>query len=101
MKYVKTKWFPFKPYNAITIWPFVFYRYLTPNTKGHEAIHGRQQLELLIIPFYLAYFLEWVFRGFKYDSISFEVEAYKYQSNVNYLKQRPWYNQWRKLCVNE
>lgn len=62
---------------------------------NHERIHTRQQQELLFIPFYLIYILEWIFRLFQYRNhheaymnISFEREAYKHGHNLNYLQDR-------------
>jgi len=58
--------------------------------------------ELLYIFFYLIYGIEWVINRFKYDShksyrnIKFEVEAYKYQGDPQYLMNRKHYAQWRK-----
>jgi hypothetical protein len=63
---------------------------------NHERIHLRQQLELLIVPFYIIYGLEFVFRliAYKnwkeaYQNISFEREAYKNEKDLDYLKTRP------------
>ena len=93
MIYIKTKHYPFKGFNAITHWPFVFYKKDSKVMRRHEEIHGAQQKELIIIFFYLAYFVEWIFKG--YMNISFENEAYKNQSNINYLKERKRFAQWR------
>ena len=63
---------------------------------NHEKIHIRQQLELLILPFFVWYTLEYLVRliQFKdrkkaYYNISFEREAYANESNIDYLKTRP------------
>jgi hypothetical protein len=63
---------------------------------NHEGIHLRQQLELLIVPFYIIYGLEFVFRliAYKnwkeaYQNISFEREAYKNEKDLDFLKTRP------------
>ena len=44
---------PFKGFQAITIWPFVFARnaakYLKDHVVNHEGIHLRQQLEVLAV----------------------------------------------------
>jgi len=86
---------PFKGFSAMTIWPFLFCRKEpTPSTINHENIHARQQLECLLIPFYLIYFVEWIFKGYK--NISFEKEAYSNQSNKDYLHSRKLFNMWRK-----
>ncbi|MEX0995648.1 MAG: hypothetical protein WDZ45_01210 [Flavobacteriaceae bacterium] len=62
---------------------------------NHERIHLRQQLELLILPFYLWYGLEFLLRllyfrnRYKaYRNISFEREAYSNEADLYYLKRR-------------
>lgn len=43
---------PFRGFQAITIWPFVFardsYKHLKDHVVNHEGIHLRQQLEVLV-----------------------------------------------------
>lgn len=88
---------PFKGYKAITIWPFIFVRNevkFNDIDLNHEKIHLRQQLELLIIFFYLIYLVEWIIKG--YRNISFEKEAYDNEDNLNYLKTRKHYA-WLKM----
>ncbi len=86
---------PFKGFKAITIWPFIFARCkMSEIDINHENIHGRQQLELLIIPFYIIYLIEWIFKG--YRNISFEKEAYDNEDNLDYLKTRKWFAQWKQ-----
>ena len=95
MKIIYNKIIPFKKYKAITLWPFIFAR--DPLNKidiNHEKIHGKQQLELLIIFFYLIYVVEWIFK--KYRNISFEREAYINEKNLDYLKSRKHFA-WLKL----
>lgn len=65
---------------------------------NHERIHTAQQRELLFLPFYVIYVLEWLFRlislrSFKaaYSNISFEREAYANGHNLSYLPGRPRY----------
>lgn len=82
---IKTNILP-KSIVAITLYPFIFTRSLDQVTINHERIHLRQQIELLVIMFYVLYFFEWMFKGYK--GISFEKEAYKNEENLNYLKQR-------------
>ena len=86
-------------FRGLTFFPFVF---LTDkddklNTVfiNHEKIHIRQQLELLILPFYIWYLTEYLFRliQFKdrkkaYFNISFEREAYANEKDFVYLKNR-------------
>ena len=64
-------------------------------TLNHEKIHIRQQIELLILPFFLWYGMEFLIRWFickdknaAYRNISFEREAYAYEKDLHYLKQR-------------
>jgi len=88
-----------KKYRGITLYPFIIIK----NTKdendlvllNHEKIHIRQQVELLVIPFYLWYFLEFLYRWVQYKdkkiaylNISFEREAYANEKDLHYLKQR-------------
>lgn len=69
---------------------------------NHERIHNAQQRELLFIPFYILYLLEWavrmiMYRNFDkaYRNISFEREAYRNGRNLTYLTTRPLYS-WLK-----
>ena len=78
---------------AIAFFPFVFMRSdANPDNslRNHERIHLRQQLELLIIPFYIWYLIEFYKKG--YMNISFEKEAYANENNMNYLKNRKMFN---------
>ncbi len=86
-------------YNGLTIFPFVFLKHKRFANDAiilnHEKIHLRQQLELLILPFYIIYTLEFLVSLLKYrnwfkayKNISFEREAYYNELNLNYLKQR-------------
>lgn len=74
--------------NGITLFPLIILKDddHNPVRINHEKIHIRQQLECLIIPFYLVYFIEFIFSG--YRGISFEKEAYTNQNNLDYLKTR-------------
>jgi hypothetical protein len=63
----------------------------------HEKIHIRQQIELLIIPFYIWYFLEYLVLRLKghghysaYLNICFEKEAFANDHDVFYLQKRKW-----------
>jgi hypothetical protein len=88
-----------KGFRGLTAYPFVFIKYRedkdNPVFLNHERIHLRQQLELLILPFFIWYFIEYLIRLQKYKSknhayrnISFEREAYTNESNLDYLKRR-------------
>jgi len=85
--------------NGITLYPFIFIK--NPEDKSnkvlinHEKIHLRQQLELLVIFFYIWYVVEYYFWLLKlknpqkaYRRISFEREAYAMEHDLNYLKKR-------------
>ena len=70
---------------------------------NHERIHTQQQKELLYIPLYILYILEWIFRLIQYRNqqdaymnISFEREAYKHGHDLDYLQQRKRYS-WIKF----
>ena len=70
---------------------------------NHEKIHLRQQAELLVIPFYLLYLLNYLFNLTRYHqhekaylNISFEREAYTYEADHTYLYKRGWYS-WIKF----
>lgn len=59
--------------------------------------------ELLWLPFYVIYALEWLVRflltfnaGKAYRSVSFEREAYANDHNMQYLAHRRKYAQWRR-----
>jgi len=95
MKLIKTKWYPFGRFIAITHYPIgVFYKgTITDKTLNHEAIHWRQQKELFVIPFYLVYLFEFIIKG--YRNISFEKEAYNNAHNFKYLQTRPRFNMWK------
>jgi hypothetical protein len=74
---------------AMAFFPFVIINSQvkpTPELINHERIHLRQQLELLIIPFYILYLIEFYTKG--YYNVSFEREAYENDDNLNYLKSR-------------
>lgn len=86
-------------FRGLTFFPFVIVTNkddaLDTVCVNHEKIHLRQQVELLIFPFYVWYLLEFSIRlvQFKdrkkaYYNISFEREAYANEKDLNYLKQR-------------
>lgn len=91
------KWLPPKKYYGVAIYPFVFVdkKRINEVRLNHEVIHLRQQLEMLILPFYLWYTIEYIIRVIQYrnwdvayKNISFEREAYSNEKNINYLQQR-------------
>lgn len=75
-----------------------------PVLVNHERIHLRQQLELLIFPFYFLYLLNYLVLLIKYKNhyqayynIVFEKEAYATQHDLSYLKARRFFSWLRYL----
>ena len=71
---------------------------------NHEKIHLKQQLEYLVIPFYILYGTEFLVRLIQYKNwskgylnILFEREAYSNKFNLDYLKQRSFWSFLRYL----
>ena len=98
-----TKFFSFGKAQAITIFPFIFLKHTSDRANkvliNHERIHLIQAIELLILPFYILYLLEFIVRLIQYKNftraylnISLEREAYEHESNLEYLKTRKLYN---------
>ncbi|QCE41696.1 hypothetical protein [Psychroserpens sp. NJDZ02] len=101
-----------KGYTGMTVFPFIFLK-----SKGlkqhktlinHEKIHLRQQLEMLILPFYVWYGMEFLINLIKhkngflaYKNISFEREAYCNDANLDYLKSRPFMRFLKYLSKHE
>jgi len=75
-----------------------------PHSLNHEKIHARQQLEMLVIFFYLWYAVEYLLkllscRSFRkaYLALSHEQEAYAHQQDPGYLSVRKPYSWWKYL----
>ena len=94
-----------KGFRGITLFPFVIFTHaedkLNKVVVNHERIHIRQQLELLVVPFYIWYFIEFIIRLIQYKNrsdayrnISFERESYANEKDLDYLKSRSF---WRFL----
>ena len=92
--------------NGITLFPFIFIRDKSlKNNKvlmNHEKIHIYQQLELLIIFFYLWYVVEYYYwyiklkdKNLAYRNICFEREAYAQEQDLNYLEHRKIWSFWK------
>jgi len=71
---------------------------------NHEKIHLRQQIELLILPFYLWYGIEFLIRYFHckswdkaYRNISFVREAYQNEKELDYLGKRKFWGFWKYI----
>lgn len=88
-----------KNFMAICLFGFVFsIRPLDRKELNHELIHAAQQRELLYLPFFFWYGLEWLLLFLKYrdgmeayQHIRFEQEAYKHQDDLSYLDTRKHY----------
>ena len=97
--FIYSKYFFSPQFRAITIWPFIILKdRKLVNDKtivNHEKIHLKQQVEMLLIGFYLWYGLEFLIRLViyrdwmkAYFNISFEKEAYQNELNLDYIKDR-------------
>ncbi|GAB1858108.1 hypothetical protein MHTCC0001_29450 [Flavobacteriaceae bacterium MHTCC 0001] len=89
-----------KGYISIALFPFIFLNKAELKSCitliNHEKIHLRQQLELLVIPFYLWYGIEFFIKlihyknwDAAYKAICFEREAYDNETHIDYLSSRP------------
>ncbi len=101
-----------KHYTGITLWPFIILRdketEMSPgryrSLVNHERIHIRQQAETLVVFFYIFYAFYYIrnrMKGMKhwkaYKSIPFERESYENEKDLEYLKNRKFW-QWRKYA---
>ena len=93
------KHFFYKNYVGLSLWPFIILKEDALKADevliNHERIHLKQQRELLILPFYLWYVAEWLFRTVlylnsyrAYQNISFEREAYANEKDMQYPSKR-------------
>lgn len=91
-----------KNFGGIALWPFIVLRHQSLGKDSvfmnHERIHLRQQVELLIVFFYLWYGVAFLWRWIPcrnryqaYRNICFEREAYGNENNLQYLKNRPFW----------
>ncbi len=83
--------------SGMALFPFVLVKNRHPHwiLLNHERIHLRQQLEMGFILFYVWYLVEYLFHLIRfrnhcraYRAISFEREAYCYESVPTYLYNR-------------
>lgn len=99
MRILYSKHFPPKDFGTINLFGIIIVRKdyggLDESEVNHERIHTRQMLEMLVIPFYLSYGMEWVIRYIQYrdrmiayENISYEREAYTNMYDKTYLKRR-------------
>jgi len=86
----------------MTLFPFILMKYQFDKVDkvfvNHEKIHLRQQIEMLVLPFFVWYFLEYLIRliqykngALAYRNISFEREAYAKETDLDYLKNRSFF----------
>lgn len=94
MKIIKNNYIPFKGYVAMNLFGILFTRKdnLSDVVINHEYIHTKQMREMLYIPFYIWYGIEWLIRLFNsgnpYRNISFEREAYANEYDMDYANNR-------------
>ena len=95
------------PAQAMALYPVMLFqdKSLKKNERivRHEQIHFKQQIELLIIPFYFLYLLNYLINRLRYKNheqaylnICFEREAYQNDHNPLYLSGRRVYS-WMKM----
>lgn len=100
---IVTKYLIPKGFAGLALFPFIFLKEKKHVHNvvmiQHEKIHIRQQIELLIVPFYVWYFVEFLFRYLQhknkelaYRNISFEREAYQNESKIGFLEHRSFWN---------
>ncbi|RZK79856.1 MAG: hypothetical protein EOO85_02515 [Pedobacter sp.] len=98
---------PGLPAQAMALYPFMLFKNsklkLDNRLIRHEQIHFKQQLELLIVFFYILYLLNYLInlvRFRKHDKayfqICFEKEAYQNDHDLEYMKNRKLFS-WIKL----
>ena len=106
MKVIYNKVIPFgRSYYAVNLFGVLFAK--GPVDKyilNHEKIHSAQIFEMLVVPFYLWYLVEWAVRlvscgnGHRaYRNISFEREAYAHGNDLGYLSRRRRFASFRYL----
>lgn len=85
--------------DGMALFPFILVRKAEhktdPHLIRHEKIHLVQQLELLVVPFYILYLLHYTVNLVRYRrhdrayrEIVFEKEAYAMDGRPDYLKSR-------------
>lgn len=107
MRVVYNRVIPFRGFKCVNLFGVLFVREgctMAAKDYNHEAIHTAQMRELLYVPFYLLYVLEWLWhlarlRDTKaaYRATSFEKEAYAYQSDADYQNRRMKFNQYKMI----
>lgn len=88
-----------KRFVGVTLWPFIVMKHRALEEDvvfmNHERIHLKQQQELLVLPFFVWYGIEYLIRLIQYRdryrayrNISFEREAYDKEADLEYLEER-------------
>ena len=119
MKVIVNKYIPFHGFISMMLYGIMFWRkeyeYKMDDKEyfdvvyNHESIHEAQMKDFCkFIPvggtiFYIVYLLEWLFKVLfvypfshkVYSNISFEIEANNNENNMNYLKTRKKFAQWK------
>lgn len=91
--------FRFVPYSAMALYPFILVKRKELKSDevllNHERIHHRQQVELLLVFFYLFYGINYLYNLLRYRQhytayrqIIFEREAFAMDQQADYLKHR-------------
>ena len=109
MKIIRNNIIPFNGFRAINLFGLLFVRgneKINDVVLNHEQIHTAQMREMLYVPFYVWYVIEWLIRLFidrktAYKSISFEKEAYQNQENLSYLKERKIFSSFKYIKKGE
>ena len=114
MKIISNRLITFRGFSAINLLGFIFVREdcrADSVLLRHEAIHTRQMREMGYLPFYVWYLAEWVLRFLyalftlhrvtkkerrhhfheAYARLLFEREAYRHDSETDYLSRRKHY----------
>lgn len=107
MRVVYNRVIPFRGFKCVNLFGVLFVREgctMAAEDYNHEAIHTAQMKELLYVPFYVLYVLEWVWylvrlrnANAAYHAISFEREAYDHENDMEYLKTRKMFNQYKTI----
>ncbi len=96
--------------NGMALFPFILVKLKKSKFDAvlirHEIIHLRQQLELLVLPFYFFYLVNYLYNRTVYNdhheaymNIVFEREAYANDVFPDYLQRRKLFS-WRKYFKN-
>lgn len=102
MKIIKNNFIPPRGFAYVNLFGVLFTRsdrQISDVALNHETIHTKQMREMIYLPFYLWYVLEWLIKLVcyrdshkAYRAISFEREAYGNQANLDYLDSRKHYS---------